>query len=408
VTDTGGGRGVEFEDVGEGFFRDQHAYYTAWRQRGGAQPVRFPGPLPLQGWVITGYADAKAALADPRLAKDSATERYAAYIGETSGGPGRALTAHMLNADPPEHTRLRKLVQKAYTARRVEELRPRIAELVDTLLDGLSGVREADLISRFALPLPIAVAFELFGGTGLDHAQFAVRGKSVDGGHGDGEVSVSGAEDTRSRIEHLVAHKREHPGGDLLSALLAAEQDGDRLNVDEITSMAFLLVVAGHQTTVNLIANAVHTLLSHPDQLAELRADPALIPGAIQETLRFESSSALASLRYTTEPVTLAGTEIPAGEFVHVALIAANHDPAAFEDPERFDITRAPGGHLAFGHGIHRCLGAQLAVVQAEIALTQLFARFPKLRAARGEPGRARWQANARHRGLETLVVRLR
>jgi len=357
--------------------------------------------------VITGYADAKAALSDPRLAKDSATERYAEYIGETSGGPGKALTAHMLNADPPDHTRLRKLAQKAYTARRVESLRPRITELVDTLLDALSGAREADLISRFALPLPIAVAFELFGGTGFDHAQFAVRGKSVDGGHGDGEVSVGSAEDTRARIEHLVAYKREHPGDDLLSALLAAEEDGDRLSVDEITSMAFLLVVAGHQTTVNLIANAVHTLLAHPDQLARLRADPTLIPGAVQETLRFESSSALASLRYTTEPVTLAGTEIPAGEFVHVALMAANHDPAVFEDPERFDITRAPGGHLAFGHGIHRCLGAQLAVVQAEIALTRLFARFPQLRAARGERGRAQWQANPRHRGLETLVVRL-
>ncbi|MEY9886557.1 cytochrome P450 [Catenulispora sp. MAP5-51] len=402
------GDGFGFEDVGEAFFRDQHAHYAQWRRRGGAQPIRFPGPLPLQGWVITRHADAKAALADPRLAKDSATERYAAYIGETSGGPGKALTAHMLNADPPEHTRLRKLVQKAYTARRIEELRPRIAELVDVLLDDLSGAREADLISRFALPLPIAVAFELFGGTGFDHAQFAVRGKSVDGGHGDGEVSVTSAEDTRVRIENLVAHKREHPGDDLLSALLAAEEDGDRLTVDEITSMAFLLVVAGHQTTVNLIANAVHTLLAHPDQLDKLRADPTLIHGAVQETLRFESSSALASLRYTTEPVTLAGTEIPAGEFVHVALMAANHDPAVFEDPERFDITRPPGGHLAFGHGIHRCLGAQLAVVQAEIALTRLFARFPKLRSARGERGRARWQANPRHRGLETLVVRLR
>nr|WP_281396868.1 cytochrome P450 [Streptomyces olivoverticillatus] len=205
----------------------------------------------------------------------------------------------------------------------------------------------------------------------------------------------------------LIALKRENPDDGMLSALIAARDEGDALSADEITSMAFLLVVAGHQTTVNLIANGVHTLLTHPGSLDALRADPSLMPGAVEEILRYESPSGLASLRYTTEPVTVGEATVPEDEFVHIGLLGANRDPAVFADPDRFDIRRENASkHLAFGHGIHHCLGAPLARLQAGIAFTALLERFPGLRLAEGHE--ARWQANPRHRGLLELPVRLR
>jgi cytochrome P450 len=226
------------------------------------------------------------------------------------------------------------------------------------------------------------------------------------GGQGDGEVSVMTAEGMLEVIRALIAHKRDHPGDDLLSELLAAqEEDGDRLTEAEVTSMAFLLLVAGHQTTVNLIANTVHALLTHPDRLAALRADPVLLPRVIEEVLRYQSPSAIASLRYATEPMTIAGTTISAGDFVHISLLAANRDPSAFDDPDRFDPTRDTSGHLAFGHGIHHCLGASLARMQAEVAVGELVRRFPCLRLSEAA---SQWQYNPRHRGLLTLPVRLR
>ncbi|GGY07764.1 cytochrome P450 family protein [Streptomyces hiroshimensis] len=397
--------------MGEPFFSHQHDAYRRWRERGGAHKVRFSGAVPVEGWVITGHAECKAALADPRLSKNSATEVFARRLGQDGsggGGPGKGLTAHMLNADPPEHTRLRALVQQAFTARRVADLRPKIEARATTLLDALDGQEEADLISRFALPLPVAVIFDLFGASDEPGDPFRVRGNSTTEDGGDGEVSVLTAEAMLDRIRALIRHKRAHPGDDLLSALIAAHDDGDRLTEQEVTSMAFLLLVAGHQTTVNLITNGIHTLLTHPGQLAALRADPSLMRGMIEEVLRYESPFGIATLRYTTEPVTIAGTTIPAGEFVQIGLLAANRDPAVFDDPDRFDITRAtPSRHLAFGHGIHHCLGAPLARLQAEVAFAHILRRYPGLRpAGPGHP--PQWQHNARHRGLLTLPVRLR
>lgn len=287
---------------------------------------------------------------------------------------------------------------------------------VGALLDQLDGPDSIELISEFALPLPLAVVFELFGAPQAERENLQVRGNAVDAapedggeadGGADGEVSVETAEGMADYLRALVDHKRTHPGDDLISELLAAQADGDRLTEAEITSMAFLLAIAGHQTTVNLIANGIHALLSHPEQLAALRADPALLPGAIEEVLRYESPFSIASLRRTTEPVTIAGTTIPAGEFVQIALLAANRDPAVFTDPDRFDITRPDATrHLAFGHGIHHCLGAQLGRLQAEVAFTELLRRFPALRLA--EPAEtAQWQDNPRHRGLLSLRLLL-
>ncbi|MFF3003240.1 cytochrome P450 [Kitasatospora sp. NPDC057940] len=398
------------------FYADPHAAYRRWRTEGGARKVRFGGAAGLEGWVVTGHAECRAALTDPRLSKKAVTEAFARHVGNSEDGPGRDLMSHMLNSDPPEHTRLRKLVQQAYTARQVATLRPMVERHVGALLDQLDGPDPVELISEFALPLPLAVVFELFGAPQAERENLQVRGNAVDAGPdadgetddgADGEVSVETAEGMADYLRALVDHKRTHPGDDLISGLLAAQADGDRLTEAEITSMAFLLAIAGHQTTVNLIANGLHALLGHPEQLAALRADPALLPGAIEEVLRYESPFSIASLRRTTEPVTIAGTTIPAGEFVQIALLAANRDPAVFTDPDRFDITRPDAGrHLAFGHGIHHCLGAQLGRLQAEVAFTELLRRFPALRLADpAEP--AQWQDNPRHRGLLSLRLLL-
>ncbi|MFJ2867703.1 cytochrome P450 [Kitasatospora sp. NPDC087314] len=394
------------------FYADPHAAYRRWRTAGGARKVRFGGAAGLEGWVVTGHAECRAALADPRLSKKAVTEAFAQHVGNSEGGPGRDLMTHMLNSDPPEHTRLRKLVQQAYTGRQVATLRPMVERHVGALLDRLDGLDSAELISEFALPLPLAVVFELFGAPQAERENLQVRGNAVDAGpeddgEADGEVSVETAEGMADYLRALVDHKRTHPGDDLISELLAAQADGDRLTEAEITSMAFLLAIAGHQSTVNLIANGIHALLGHTEQLAALRANPELLPGAIEEVLRYESPFSVASLRRTTEPVTIAGTTIPTGEFVQIALLAANRDPAVFADPDRFDITRPDATrHLAFGHGIHHCLGAQLGRLQAEVAFSELLRRFPALRLA--EPAAAaQWQENPRHRGLLSLRVLL-
>ncbi|MEV0414210.1 cytochrome P450 [Streptomyces sp. NPDC050448] len=384
-----------------------HEIYGNWRRDGGIRYARYPGPGAVEGWVVTGHAEAKALLADPRLSKNRAAQRFGRRIGLTEG-PGAAMFSHMLNADPPDHTRLRRLVQKAFTARRTAGLRPMIEQLVTQLLDALEGKAEAELICEFALPLPVAVAFELFGASDADHEILQVRGNSLGGGQGDGEVSVFTAESMVAYLRALIALKRENPDDDgLLSALLTArDEDGDALTEDEITSMSFLLVVAGHQTTVNLVANGIHALLTHPDQLAALRADPVRVQGAVEEVLRYESPSGLASLRYATERITVGGVTIQKGDFVQISLLGADRDPAVFTDPDRFDIGRPDAGrHLAFGHGIHHCLGAPLARLQGEIALTRIIERFPRLRLH--EEHEARWQSNPRHRGLLSLPVRL-
>ncbi|MFG2718928.1 cytochrome P450 [Streptomyces sp. NPDC048416] len=445
------------------FFDHAHDSYRRWREEGGVRRTRYPGPTPIEGWVITSYAQARELLADPRLSKDGAVERFGRQAGLTQG-PGSALFTHMLNSDPPHHTRLRKLVQKAFTARRTAALRPMIEAHVTGLLDAWEGREEAELISEFALPLPVAVMFDLFGASDADHETLQVRGNSLDGGQGDGEVSVFTAESMAAYLRALIALKREQPDDGLLSALLQARGSDDGamgtggaeatiaegkevqaggargaqagggrgaqagggegvqaggargaqagggdevLSEDEITSMAFLLFIAGHQTTVNLIANGIHTLLTHPGQLAALRADMTLMPGAVEEILRYESPSALASFRYATEPVEAGGETLAEGEFVHVSLLGANRDPDVFPEPDRFDIRRAEASrHMAFGHGIHHCLGAPLARLQAEIAFTQLLTRYPGLRLS--EDHAARWQANPRHRGLLSLPLRLR
>ncbi|MFE0025185.1 cytochrome P450 [Amycolatopsis sp. NPDC059021] len=392
--------------VNEEFIQDPHAVVARLREGGPVHRVRLQRGLPC--WIVTGYDDVRALLADPRLAKDNGRmqELATAKMGEDASRMfGEALTQHMLNSDPPDHTRLRKLVNKAFTGRTVARLRPRIEEITTGLLDALDGREQPDLVRGFARPLPITVICELLGIATERQADFC-RWSDTLLSTAETEDVIAAAEQMHAYLVELIARKRAEPAEDLLSDLVHATDEGDRLTEFELVSMTFLLLVAGYETTVNLIANGVLALLRAPDQLALVRSDPALLPDAIEEFLRYDGPISLASLRFTKGPVEVGGVTIPEGEFMLLSLLGANRDAERFEDPARLDVTRPAGGHVAFGHGIHYCVGAPLARLEAEIAIGRLLERFPGLRLA-AEPETLRWRESNLVHGLESLPVAL-
>jgi cytochrome P450 len=313
---------------------------------------------------------------------------------------------HMLNSDPPDHERLRRLVNKAFTARRVERLRPRITAITTELLDGMSTRPEVDLLASFAFPLPITVICELLGVPAADRDDFRTWSATAVSDTASLELSQAHAGALVRYFTALLAAKRHEPADDLLSALIAARDDGDRLSENELVSMAFLLLVAGHETTVNLIASGTLALLLNPGELARLQADPSLLGGAVEELLRYVNPVNNATFRFAAEPVEIGGVRIRQGDLVLVALSSANRDPSRFGDPDRLDVGRDNSGHLAFGHGIHYCLGAPLARLEAEIAFSHLLARFGSMRLA-VPAGSLRWRPSSLIHGLESLPVRL-
>jgi len=394
------------EVLGDEYLQDPHAVHAEMREQSAARRVVLPRGLKV--WLVTRYDESRSALADPRFAKGFAGlqplfDKHFTGHGERAQFE-LSLAQHMLNSDPPQHTRLRKLVTKAFTARRVEQLRPRIQQITDELLDAAAGQAEVDLIEALAFPLPIQVICEILD-VPLAHREDFRRWSDVLVGGNEPALIEEAGSGMAALLSQLVEAKRANPGDDFFSALVHATEDDDRLSHTELLSMAFLLLIAGHETTVNLIANGVHHLLRHPGQLAELRADRSLLPGAVEEFLRYESPVNQATFRYTTEEVVLGDVTIPEGEIVLVSLLSANRDEGRFPDGESFDITRPPGGHLAFGHGIHYCLGAPLARAEGEIAVGTLLDRYDISPAA--EPETLRWRASTLMRGLHTLPVNL-
>jgi cytochrome P450 len=354
---------------------------------------------------VTSYAEARAALADPRLSKRIAR---GVTSGNHTGGP---LSHHMLSSDPPDHTRMRRLVSAGFTARRVERLEPRIAAISEELLDAMAAHEEVDLIDHFAFPLPIQVICELLGIPSSDQASFRRWSNTmVTGGLGQDPSRMvelrEVLEELAAYITALLAAKRRDPGDDLLSALLDVREDGERLTEDELISMVFLMLIAGHETTVNLIANGTYLILTHPDQRDRLVAEPELMPAAIEEFLRFEPPVQTSTYRITAEPVEYAGVTIPAGEPVLISLLSANRDDTVFTDAQRLDVARRDANHLTFGHGIHFCLGAALARLEGRIAIGALLSRYPRLSLA-VEPSALAWRPGLLIRGLEKLPVRL-
>ncbi|MET8953102.1 cytochrome P450 family protein [Streptomyces sp. NPDC004393] len=371
---------IDLGEYGARFTQSPHEVYAELRERGPVHWVRTPPPDQGEAWLIVGYEEARAVLADPRFSKD-ATKNGRFNLAEDVMG------RQMLVVDPPEHTRLRSLVARSFTMRRVEALRPRVQQLTDELIEEMLPKGRADLVEAFAYPLPITVICELLGVPDIDRGAFRALSNEV--------VTPSGAEagfaamrQLAGFLDELIEDKRcTAPADDLLGDLIRTRaEDGDRLSGSELRAMAFLLLVAGHETTVNLITNAVHTLLTHPEQLAALRADMTLLDGVVEEVLRLEGPVESATFRYASEPLEIAGTAIAEGDPVIVGLGSAGRDGSRFPDPHRFDVHRAPQGHLAFGHGMHFCLGAPLARLEARTALRTLLERCPDL-ALDGPPG---------------------
>jgi cytochrome P450 len=357
----------------------------------------------LHAWTLARYADVVATLTDARFS----AERSAGETRPTGGAPRLTAVRSMLVSDPPDHTRLRALVQKAFTPRMVEQLRPRIIAIVGELLDRMAERSGAvDLIGDFAYPLPVVIIAELLGVPAEDrvkfHAWSGVVAASLDPLISESLASqVGDARDAlHAYLRGIIAERRRAPRADLISALVAVEEQGDVLSEPELVIMCTLVLIAGHETTVNLIGNGMLALLRHPDELARLRADAALITSAVEELLRFDSPVQLTA-RIALENLQVGGRTIERGQWVLALLGAANHDPAQFPDPEKLDLTRTPNNHVAFGRGIHFCLGAPLARLEAQIAIAALVRRYPTLTLA-GEPVR---RNQITLRGLSSLPV---
>lgn len=331
-------------------------------------------------WLVTGYAEVRQVLADPNVMKSFTESPHRDRVPEWLL---RAMNTHMLATNPPDHTRLRKLVSAAFTRRRVESLEPRIAEISAALLDALPTGVPVDLVASYSYPLPITVISELLG-VPVDHREAFRRHTQIvlSGPVHSPETYISAATEMVELIRSLIAEKRANPTDDLLSGLIEVHDGGDSLSEDELTSMVFLLVAAGHETTVNLIANATYTLLKHPEQLAKLRADLTLVPRAVEEVLRHDAPAMVTIPAHAAADVHVGGVTIPAGDIVVPVVWTANHDPAKFENATDFDITRDDNSHIGFGHGIHHCLGAPLARLEAQVAVRHLVTRFPELRLA--------------------------
>ncbi|MEU6479999.1 cytochrome P450 [Streptomyces sp. NPDC047017] len=388
---------IDLAEYGAAFRADPHPVYAELRALGPVHRVRLPPPEAYETWLVVGYEEARAALADPRLAKDVTTAMDAIPVEDAIG-------KHLLITDPPQHTRLRSLVTRAFTARRVEALRPRVQAITDELLDAMLPHGRADLVEEFAFPLPLTVICELLGVPEIDRGAFREMSNEVVAPTSE-EAAIEAVDRLGAYLTGLIEDKRSAgPADDLLGALIrTTAEDGDRLSPGELRGMAFLLLIAGHETTVNLIANTVRALLAHPAQLAAVLADPGLLDGAVEETLRYEGPVESATFRYAAEPLEIAGTAIAPGEPVLVGIAAAGRDGGRYPSPDRFDVRRDTRGHLAFGHGIHFCLGAPLARLEARVALRSLLHRAPAL-ALDGPSGE--WLPGMLIRGTRTLPVR--
>jgi cytochrome P450 len=360
------------------------------------------GDLPV--WLVTRYDDAKSLLADPRLVTDRSVA-LKILPPNNNGQYASTISQHMLHSSPPDHTRLRKLVVRAFTARSVERLSPRIEAIADELLDAMNITAPLDLIKAYAAPLPARVISELLGvPVGIRDRFQAALDPYLNQSSGP-ELQAAFAELT-AMLTDVIADKRRKPCDDLMSALIEATSDGDRLTETELLSTAFLLIGAGYETTVNLIGNGILTLLDNPFQLAALRADASQLPSAVEELLRIASPVNITVFRFTTESIRIGEVDIPEDEIVAISLLAANHDPERFEDPDRLKITRESNSHLAFGHGIHHCLGAALARLEGRIALARLLTKFTRLELATTEP--LEYRHSLIVHGLFTLPVHCR
>lgn len=384
------------------FHADPYPFYRTLREK---EPVH---QTPMGFWVLTRYDDCVAVLRDQRFGREEFQQMLSSVYGDDSEKP--ALPRSMLFRDPPDHTRLRALVSKAFTPRMIETMRDHIQEIVDRLLDRVQDAGRMDVMEDLAYPLPVTVICEMLGVPLDDHA--SIRAWSADiarsldaiGLPSDQAIVERGRVSRRALADYfrrLVPERRARPQQDLLSGLIAAEEQGDKLSSDEVIAMCLLLFIAGHETTVNLIGNGTLALLRHPDQLRRLQREPGLIANGVEELLRYDSP-VQRTARITNTDAEVAGQPMPRGTMVITALGAANRDPAQFADPDVLDVGRKDPRHISFGFGIHFCLGAPLARVEGQVALGTLLRRLPRLQLAEATP---EWRESSVLRGLKRLNV---
>jgi len=393
-----------FNPLAPEFIRNPYPYYERLRT---TDPMHL---TPLGSFVASRHAEASLVLRDRRFGKDYVKRTIRRYGPEIMEEPVFRNMSHlMLQQDPPDHTRLRGLVVKAFTARRVEDMRPRIQEIVDQTLDRIIPQGKMDLIEDFAFRLPVTIICDMLG-IPEEHREAFYAGSRA-GGRILEPVPMTPEEIQQGNAHHMMARvyfqqlfelRRKQPGNDLTTQLVQAEEDGSKLSNDELTANIILLFVAGHETTVNLIGNGLLALYRNPDQLALLKSNPSLITNAIEEFLRYDSSVQLTGRVALADIEDLGGKRIPKGESVLCLLGSANRDPAAYPDhPDRLDIARPNVRPLSFGGGIHHCLGAQLARIEAEIAISTLLRRLPELRL--DDADQPEWRPTFVLRGLKRL-----
>lgn len=356
------------------YWREPFAALGELRERGPVHEVDLPDGG--RTWLVTRYADARAVMADPRFVKDFRNTLPEDQRASIPGIPSPGGEMMLLN-DPPVHTRLRKLVVKAFTVRRVAALRPGIETIATSLLTGLPGDEPVDLVAAYAVPLPTAVICELLGVPVEDQDAFGEWSRIMIDDTGEA-ASMQANASMAAYLTELVERKRAEPDDALISALIEVSEEGEQLSTNEIIAMAMLLLIAGHETTATLITSAVERMLRDPalrDRLAA--ADSDGLRAAIEEFLRWGSPIAQAPMRFAAQDVDFDGVVVPRGAMVMVSLAAANHDPARFDDPDGYELGRDTTGHLSFGHGLHFCLGASLARLEAEVALRTLLDRHP-------------------------------
>jgi cytochrome P450 len=368
--------------------------------------ITLPDKTPV--WLVTRYEDVKTLLTDERFAKSRYNALTPEQLRKQPWVPPmfRPLESTMVDLDPPDHTRLRQFVYKAFTPRLIEQMRERVQTLANELLDAVTRKAEMDLIREYALPLPMTIITEILGVPTQDRDKFHKWSKvivAVDQFNANWRV-IPAIWMFNRYLRRFFKVRRADLRDDLVSALIQGEEAGDRLSEDELLAMVFLLLVAGHETTVNLIASGTLELLRHHDQMEKLRRDPTLIKSAVEELLRYTAPVFNSTERYAREDVTIQGVTISRGEMTLGVIGSANRDETVFENPDILDIEREPNKHLSFGHGIHYCLGAALARLEAQIAISTLLERMPKMR-LKGPPESLRWRRSLILRGLAALPV---
>ncbi|WP_037603323.1 cytochrome P450 family protein [Streptacidiphilus rugosus] len=380
---------------------DPHTGYAALRAAAPIQRTTTPDGAPV--WLVTHYQDVRRLLADDRLSLNKAT---ASTVGDHGASMPPELDAHMLNADAPDHTRLRRLVSKAFTPRSIEAMRPVVVRRVDELLAALEDRESVDLMAALAMPLALSVICDVLGIEEADRADFRQWTNTLRSPAPDAAVASRQAlKSMHAFLRDLIAGKRAGtPGDDLLSQMIAARDEGDRLSEGELVAMAFLLLFAGYDNAANLLGTTLLALLTHPPVLHDLRSGTVPLDQILDEALRWETPSMLASRRFAREDIEFDGHVIAAGDRVWLSLVSANRDEDQFAAASEFRPDRGGAGHLGFGHGLHYCLGAALARLEASVAIEALVTRLPRLALAR-PPEELEWAASYRSRGLVTLPV---